>query len=39
VVLTTHETDEAAMSATLDAIAKLNTVVETPRMIRIEAFD
>ncbi len=39
VVLTTHETNEAAMSATLKAIGQLNTVVEAPRMIRIEAFE
>jgi homoserine dehydrogenase len=36
VVLTTHDTVEAAMRRALDRIAHLNTVVEPPRMIRIE---
>jgi homoserine dehydrogenase len=36
VVLTTHETEEAAMRRALDRIAKLKTVVEPPHMIRIE---
>ena len=36
VVLTTHETDEAAMRRALDRIARLGTVVEPPRMIRVE---
>jgi homoserine dehydrogenase len=36
VVLTTHETDEAAMRRALDRIAKLPTVREPPRMIRVE---
>jgi homoserine dehydrogenase len=36
VVLTTHETDEAAMRRALDRITRLGTVVETPRMIRVE---
>jgi homoserine dehydrogenase len=36
VVLTTHETVEAAMRRALQRIASLNTVVEPPRMIRIE---
>jgi homoserine dehydrogenase len=36
VVLTTHETDEAAMRRSLDRIARLGTVVEPPRMIRVE---
>jgi homoserine dehydrogenase len=36
VVLTTHETEEAAMRRALDRIAKLKTVVEAPHMIRIE---
>ncbi|MBF0251123.1 MAG: homoserine dehydrogenase [Alphaproteobacteria bacterium] len=36
VVLTTHETTEANMRAALDAIAKLDSVTEKPRMIRIE---
>lgn len=38
VVLTTHETDEASMRATLDAIEKCEAVVEPPRMIRIVSF-
>ncbi len=37
VVLTTHETKEAAMLDTLAAIEKSNAVVETPMLIRIEA--
>jgi homoserine dehydrogenase len=36
VVLTTHDTDEAAMRRALDRIAALETVVEPPHMIRIE---
>jgi len=36
VVLTTHETEEAAMRRALDRIARLKTVVEPPRMIRVE---
>ncbi len=36
VVLTTHETDEAAMRRTLARIAEFDSVVEAPRMIRIE---
>jgi len=38
VVLTTHATVEAAMRQALDAIAALDTVLEPPRMIRIEDF-
>ncbi len=38
VVLTTHETEEGAMQATLAAIQKSGAVVEPPTMIRIEAF-
>jgi len=38
VVMTTHETEEAAMLRCLDAIAALGTCVEPPRMIRIEPF-
>ncbi len=38
VVLTTHVTVEAAMRRTLDRIAALNTVLEPPRLIRIEDF-
>ncbi len=37
VVLTTHETDEAAMRRALERIAALDAVLERPRMIRIEA--
>lgn len=37
VVMTVHETQEAAMAATLETIARLGTVTEPPRMIRIEA--
>jgi len=36
VVLTTHETKEAAMRQALGLIANLNSVSEPPRMIRIE---
>jgi len=36
VVLTTHETEEAAMRRALDRIARLETVREPPRMIRVE---
>ena len=36
VVLTTHETEEAAMTKALATIARLDTVREPPRMIRIE---
>ena len=38
VVLTTHETDEARMTAALARIGALDAVVEPPRMIRIEQF-
>jgi homoserine dehydrogenase len=38
VVLTTHIAVEAAMRRALDRIAALDTVLEPPRMIRIEAF-
>ena len=37
VVLTTHETEEAAMRRALDRIARLDSVTEPPHMIRIEA--
>ncbi len=37
VVLVTHETEEAAMCRALEKIAMLDTVLEPPRMIRIEA--
>jgi homoserine dehydrogenase len=36
VVLTTHETEEAGMRRALDRIARLDSVREPPRMIRIE---
>jgi homoserine dehydrogenase len=36
VVLTTHVTEEAGMRRALDRIGKLDTVLEPPRMIRIE---
>ena len=36
IVLTTHDTVEAAMQQALAAIGRLSTVVEPPRMIRIE---
>ncbi len=38
VVLTTHDTDEASMQKALATIAAQDTVVEPPRMIRIEQF-
>lgn len=38
VVLTTHETEEAAMQRALTRIAKLGAVAEEPCVIRIEAF-
>jgi homoserine dehydrogenase len=38
VVLTTHDTVEAAMRRALDRIAALAAVLEPPRMIRIEDF-
>ena len=38
VVLTTHETEEAAMRRALARIAKLGAVAEEPCVIRIEAF-
>jgi homoserine dehydrogenase len=37
IVLTTHETTEAQMTGALGRIAALPTVLEPPRMIRIEA--
>jgi homoserine dehydrogenase len=36
VVLTTHETEEAAMRRAVEQIDRLDTVLEPPRMIRIE---
>ena len=36
-VITTHDVREAAMTAALEQIAALDTVVEPPRMIRIES--
>ena len=38
IVLTTHVTVEAAMRRALDRIAMLDTVLDPPRMIRIEDF-
>ncbi len=38
VVLTTHESREAAVVRALAAIDRLDTILEPPRMIRIEAF-
>jgi homoserine dehydrogenase len=38
VVLTTHETQEAAMQRALAAIGRLDAVLEPPRMIRIEDY-
>jgi homoserine dehydrogenase len=38
VVLTTHVTVEAAMQRALERITKLDSVLEPPRMIRIEDF-
>ncbi|HEY8287679.1 MAG TPA: homoserine dehydrogenase [Acetobacteraceae bacterium] len=37
VVLVTHETEESAMRSALERIAALNTVMEDPALIRIEA--
>ncbi len=39
VVITTHETREAGMMKALAAIGALDTVVEPPRMIRIESLE
>jgi homoserine dehydrogenase len=36
VVITTHDTEEAAMGRALERIARLETVLEPPRMIRVE---
>ena len=36
VVLTTHETEEAALTHALERVGALDTVLETPRVIRIE---
>jgi homoserine dehydrogenase len=36
IVLTSHDTSEAAMRGALDRIAQLAAVLEPPRMIRIE---
>jgi homoserine dehydrogenase len=38
VVLTTHETEEAAMARAVARIAKLDTIVEKPCVIRVEQF-
>ncbi len=37
-VMTTHETEEASMLAALERIQGLDTVVEPPRMIRVQTF-
>jgi homoserine dehydrogenase len=37
-VMTTHDTEEAAMVGALDAIFELESCVEPPRVIRIEPF-
>jgi len=37
VVLTTHETKEAAIQEALSSLDRLESVAETPRMIRIES--
>jgi homoserine dehydrogenase len=37
IVLTTHETTEADMTRALAEIGELDTVLEPPRMIRIES--
>ena len=39
VVITTHATNEAAMRCVLQRIDRLDTVVESLRMIRIETLD
>ncbi len=39
VVITTHETGEASMARALAEIGALDSVVEPPRMIRIESLD
>ena len=38
VVLTTHDTDEASMRRALEVITGMESVLEPPRMIRIERF-
>jgi homoserine dehydrogenase len=38
VVMTTHETEEAAMTGTIEVIESLDAVVEQPCLIRIESF-
>jgi homoserine dehydrogenase len=38
VVMTTHETEEAAMTRTIKSIESLDAVVEPPCLIRIESF-
>ena len=39
VIIVTHETDEAPMAAALAEVARLDSVLEPPRMIRIEPLD
>jgi homoserine dehydrogenase len=38
VVMTIHDTEEAAVMRAVDRIARIDTVVEPPRVIRIETF-
>lgn len=38
VVITTHETNEAAMMRALARISAFESVLETPRLVRVEAF-
>jgi homoserine dehydrogenase len=38
VVLTTHETEESRMTGAVSRIAALESIVEPPRLIRIEQF-
>jgi homoserine dehydrogenase len=38
-VLTTHQSNERAMQATLNQLAKLPSVLETPVYLRIAEFD
>ena len=38
VVLTTHDTDEASIQRALEGAGEVGTVLEQPRLIRIEQF-
>jgi homoserine dehydrogenase len=38
IVMSTHETSEASMQKALAAIGALETVIQTPQMIRIQEF-